>query len=71
MTATKIKQRRFLFLLVSIAVAESGSMESGWFRLFGYGLKWDTEMTFSQRNGLEKYWMIGKWCVGVLKKDGQ
>lgn len=45
-----------------------------WFRIFGYGLKIkDTTkhmLLFSERNGYSKGIQIGKWRVGVLKKNG-
>lgn len=42
----------------------------GWFRIFGYGLKWkDTDIygkIFSERVGMQGL-QIGKWRIGVLK----
>ena len=38
-----------------------------WFRLFGRGLSISTEpKTFTQRNGFQKCWMIGKLKIVVL-----
>ena len=44
----------------------------GWFRIFGYGLKWKHEsrgLLFSERNGYKKYIKIGKWYIGYLPKN--
>lgn len=45
----------------------------GWFRLFGKGLKWKDitvhPLIFSERNGYVKYLKIGKWSIGLLKKQ--
>ena len=42
----------------------------GWFRLFGIGLGWkDTRripLSFSERNGHKKHWMLGAWSFVVL-----
>jgi hypothetical protein len=41
----------------------------GWFRLFGYGLKWkDTRrfpLIFSERNSYTKHLMLGSWSFSV------
>lgn len=46
---------------------------SGWFRIFGVGLKWkDTTvhaLLFSERNGYSKGLQIGKWRIGFLKRN--
>jgi len=43
----------------------------GWFRLFGYGLKFKDHtiyrLTFSERNNLSSFIQIGKWTIGKLK----
>ena len=45
--------------------------ESGWFRLFGYGLHWiDTtkhSLLFSQRIGRSKSLQLGRWNIRILK----
>ncbi len=47
--------------------------DSGWFRLFGVGLKWKDRMrhnlTFSQRIGKEWYISTSKYYIGFLKKS--
>lgn len=43
----------------------------GWFRIYGYGLKWkrvEEGLNFPQRYGYEKYVIIFGWVIGVLKK---
>jgi len=45
--------------------------DTGWFRLFGRGLKWKHEslgLLFSERNGYTKYLKIGKWIIGYLPR---
>jgi len=45
--------------------------DTGWFRLFGRGLKWKHEnlgLLFSERNGYKKYLKIGKWIIGYLPR---
>ena len=43
-----------------------------WFRIFGYGLKiknWhENGLIFSERMGVNKPLIIGKWAIGILKK---
>lgn len=43
---------------------------SGWFRIFGKGLKWKKldvhPKTFSERNGFSKYIVINNWLIGYL-----
>lgn len=44
--------------------------KSGWFRIFGYGLRWKHKslgLLFSERNGYKKYIMIGDWNISILK----
>jgi len=38
-----------------------------WFRIFNYGLCFNTTMRFSQRYGYTKYIKIGKWIITILK----
>ena len=43
---------------------------SGWFRIFGKGLKWKDvtrhDLLFSERNGYSKALNVGKWRIGFL-----
>jgi hypothetical protein len=41
--------------------------DRGWFRLFGYGLSWDTKLKFSQRYGYKKYFKVGKYIIEYIK----
>jgi len=41
--------------------------DMGWFRLFGYGLSWDTKLKFSQRYGYKKYFKVGKYMFEYIK----
>ncbi len=38
-----------------------------WFRIFNYGLCFNTTMRFSQRYGYTKYIKRGKWIITILK----
>lgn len=44
----------------------------GWFRLFGYGLKFKNinynGLIFSERNGYSKYIIVNNWLISFLKK---
>ncbi len=44
----------------------------GWFRIFGYGLKYKNisihKLMFSERNGFSKGITIGNWRIGILLK---
>ena len=46
---------------------------TGWFRIFGYGLKFKDlnrhSLLFSERNGYTKWLKMGHWYVGLLKPD--
>lgn len=54
-------------IYVWYSVSEDGF---GWFRFFGFGLKWKDitkhEYTFSERNGYSKGFFLWKWRIGVL-----
>ena len=46
--------------------------KTGWFRLFGKGIKWkheDVGLLFSERNGYTKYIKIGKWIFSYLNRS--
>lgn len=46
----------------------------GWFRLFGRGIKWKRidvhGLSFSERGGYKKYFMVGKLVISYLPLNG-
>lgn len=38
-----------------------------WFTMFGYGIRWNKSLTFSERRGLRKYITILGWYVRFIK----
>jgi hypothetical protein len=66
----KDKYKSFTFLgtrILSFHITEG----AGWFRIFGFGLKWKDSnkymLLFSERNGYTKIYKIGKYWIGFLK----
>ena len=54
-------------LPLTIYIIEGG----GFIRVFGYGFAWkDTNkipLFFSERNGYQRHWMIGRWSFRLLR----
>jgi hypothetical protein len=44
---------------------------SGWFRVFGYGMRWSDRTVcralFSERTGRKRVWRVGPWSLALLK----
>ena len=70
----KMKNKTFSFKLFKFNIFSSClSNKQGWFRIFGYGIKWKNilihPMLFSERNKLNKYILIKNYLFAFLLKN--